>query len=201
MHITERRTKTILEYLQGKHDLAYAKTYGEKGYDDPAIGILFANWNPISREIMDYLEAAGYSLEWQDEWATCDAGKAYRTAPDSYDWVCAVSYDRSGELLTPDTDISDWIEARQVTNENFHEDIGRLPDWITAGQLEEQGFTKMEGTFESGHHAGQADDPRAIARKALAEGAEAVVFRLKGSSQFSVVFEGFSKAKEEENDV
>ena len=38
----------------------FASSYGERGYDDPEKGILFANWNNVPRFIMDGLERRGF---------------------------------------------------------------------------------------------------------------------------------------------
>ena len=104
MNISEKRTETILEILRMRSmTLESVSAYGEAGYTDPEQAVLFADWNPIvSRQIQDYLEQAGFALEWSDEWAlSYEHDKAWRTSPDSYSWVCAVRYTEYGDLLTP----------------------------------------------------------------------------------------------------
>ena len=57
--MTSKRLEQALEYLQEKHDCQYALAYGEPGYSDPEKGILFANWNPIPKRMLDWLESQG----------------------------------------------------------------------------------------------------------------------------------------------
>ena len=68
-------------------NMGYATGYVECGYDEPAKGVLFANWNVFPRNLDRILERAGYAVEWSDEWSTCeDCNKALRTSPGSYSW-------------------------------------------------------------------------------------------------------------------
>lgn len=55
----------------------------------------------------------------------------------------------------------------------------------------------INGDYESGFHAGQTDDPKKIARQAFDNGAQKVVFRMKESSQFYIVFQGFALYEED----
>ena len=78
-------------------NIGYASDYAEPGYDSPKHGILFADWNPFPSNLPDALENLGYSIEWSDEWATCeDCNKAFRTEPDSYDWKPAGTITENG---------------------------------------------------------------------------------------------------------
>jgi len=185
--ITKKRTEIILKALQDKHDLEYCTAYGERRYNDPEVGILFANWNHISRPLQDYLEEAGYSLEWSDEWyIDYDNDKAWRTSPDSYGWVCAVKF-CDGYVITPDDDMSEWIAECALTDSD--QPMSALPDWITPDDIIAQGFELFAGHLESGLHPGKTDDPRAITKKAVDSGASQVVFRIAEASQFYIVFE------------
>jgi hypothetical protein len=66
-------------------NLGFAPHYSEPGYDQPSKGILFANWNYFFSRIDSLLEAYGYTVEWSDEWTTCDeCNGAIRTSPDSF---------------------------------------------------------------------------------------------------------------------
>lgn len=70
-------------------NIGYAEAYAEPGYqnDQPARGVLFANWNVFPRGFDAELEALGYAVEWSDEWQTCeDCQRAYRTSPVGFDW-------------------------------------------------------------------------------------------------------------------
>lgn len=195
MLITQRRTDIILQALQEKHNMEYCNHYGERGYTNPAASILFANWNNISKRTADYLESAGFELEWSDEWSIdYDNDKAYRTSGNSYDWVCAVTYTDNGDMLTPDDSISDWIDELQMTDSGHRPRA--LPDWITAADVEAEGYSAINGDYESGFHPGQTDDPKAIAKSAFDRGAVSVVFRIKEASQFYIVFQGYAKFEE-----
>src|SRR5690554_2608429 len=88
--------------------------YGEQGYilEVGKEAILFANWNNFDKypNFMEWLEN-NYELEWLDEWIIdYDYSKAYRISPDSYNWQQQVRITDCGELITPDSDIEDWIE-------------------------------------------------------------------------------------------
>lgn len=194
MNITQCRTDLILRVLQESHYAEWCERYGEPGYSDPERGIIFCNWNPIPKRIYAYLEEAGYSLEWSDEWTIDYANnKAYRHSPDSYGWIQQFVYTEDGELLTPDDSIDEWLEEFQMTDKAHPHRA--LPDWITEEDLTERGYSKIGDDYESGFHPGQTDDPRKIAERAFESGARSVVFRVKENSQFYVVFQGYSKSE------
>ena len=195
MRVTQKRTDTILQALQDKHDLEYCSHYGEPGYSDPETGILFANWNNISRRIGNYLKAAGCKLEWCDEW-TIDYNndKAWRTSPDSYGWQCQVRYTDDGEMITPDDGAQEFIEHCAMTD--YKQPARVVPSWVTEADIEAEGYTAINGVYENGFHPGQDDNPQDIARKAFENGAQSVVFRLHGVGQFDVHFQGFAKYPE-----
>jgi hypothetical protein len=68
-------------------NMGYASGYAEPGHDDPARGVLLADWNVFPRDFDRDLEALGYAIEWSDEWSVCeDCNRAFRTEPDSFDW-------------------------------------------------------------------------------------------------------------------
>lgn len=196
MYITEKRTQTILNGLQDKHCLESCSKYGELGYTNPEKGILFANWNDISKPLQDYLEESGFELEWSDEWyIDYDNDKAWRTSPDSYGWICALGYG-DGYVLTPDDDISEWLELCEITDHN--QPIRALPDFITQDNLSEQGYVQHNGRFESGFHHGQNDDPSVISKDLFdsIDDIESVVFRISNAGQFDIHFEAFYKVGE-----
>ncbi len=192
MHITKKRTEIILNYLRDKHDVEECGHYGEPGYQDPEAGILFANWNKVSKRLREYLEETGYELEWSDEWIVdYEWDKAYRTSPDSYQWQCQIHVTDDGEMLTPDDSYSSWIEEFQVT---YHEGVGgevkALPGHICP---EDHGWIKFNSeAYESGWHSGQTDDPQEIASVLFERRiADAVLFQLNEVSQFYVKFDVF----------
>ncbi len=82
-------------------NLQYAASYAEPGYDDPAKGILFSDWNYFPRDLTDILETYGYAIEWEDEWSTCyECGKAVRTSPNCHNWT--PSYVIEDEIICKD---------------------------------------------------------------------------------------------------
>lgn len=157
-----------------------ACSYGEPGYTDPAEGklILFANWNDIPRSLFDALEEDGYELEWSDEWYVDHdqaGGKAWRTSPSSYHWVCQIQWSDEGcGYLTPDDSADDWIQW--AVN-----DPGRvLPDHI---DLAANGFVKEnEDEYQSGLHPGMNDQPSKVFERVKDRGD--VVFQVDRLSQF-----------------
>lgn len=196
MHITPARTDVILNTLMEQHHAEVCSDYGEPGYHSPAQGVVLANWNDISKRIGDYLEEAGFELEWSDEWVIDhNNDKAYRTSPDGYNWQSSVAYTDGGDLLTPDDDISEWVEEFQDTRR-------ALPARIEPAELEELGFVRFgpEEPYESGFHPGQNDDPEAIIKQAHKAGAEHVVFRIPEVSQFYLRFECWVQYPEEEDE-
>lgn len=178
----------LITELQEKHNAEWCNLYGEPGYTQPAEGVIFANWNNIEQAHQEMLEAAGYELEWSDEWTIdYDNNKAYRTSPDSYFWEPSVAYTEDGEMLTPDDSPHDWIEAMAVSDPSNKAQC--LPSWITPEDLVEAGFVKSSGDMESGFFEGQTDDPKAEAIKLFYQGAIRVVFRKIENSQFYTKWE------------
>jgi hypothetical protein len=199
---SETRADRVARLLMEKYDngeIEYADTYGEPGYTDPEKGILSANWNHVGTQaLQDCLEAGGYALEWSDEWyidyETCPA-KAWRTEPDCYGWVCQVKY-CDGYVLTPDSDITDWIDECKSTD--WNQPHSCVPDWIDEDMLTEQGYTRWvfdrdEGEYHSGFH-GRSDKPEEIYKRIEHDhGAnlESVIFRLDSAEQFECEFHAF----------
>lgn len=198
MNITPKRTGIILDALMDHpHYAELCPEYGERGYSAPEGGILFCNWNNVSKRVCAYLEEAGYELEWSDEWyVDYDNGKAWRTSPDSYSWVCAIRYTEHG-VLTPDDPIEDWITDTEMTDHGHTPSA--LPDWITEEDLIEQGYERHNGRFESGFYPGQNDDPKEVAKLMFSElDAEAVVFRIEGCGQFDLHWQAWFRRAEEQ---
>ena len=194
MHITDKRTAIIIEALgQGQHDVQSGNSYGELGYTQPEKGILLANWNDIGQHLQDYLEEAGFELEWSDEWVIDweNDGKVYRTQPDSYGWVCQVAYNEHCDLLTPDSDVSDWIDHVAVTDPS--QDVkSALPDFITDEQLADEGFTKVDEEYQNGWYYKQ-DNPTTVVEELweTVEDIYSVVFKIESSGQFHTNFTAY----------
>lgn len=139
MNITDKRTSIVLNALQERHDVKLCSYYGEPGYTDPENGIVFANWNNISSTLANYLESAGYGLEWSDEWMIdYNHDKAYRTSPDSYGWQSSIVLSGDCEWLTPDDGAFDVISELACTDPT--QNVRMLPAWISEHDLTELGL-------------------------------------------------------------
>lgn len=115
-------------------DVQFHSEYAEPGYSDNANGIAVGNWNEVSRwdlkekksvvidttpELFsELLEKLGVSLEWSDEWTTCDScGKLIRTSPNSYDWT--PFYERDGETVCHNCEQPNDEEESEDINESY----------------------------------------------------------------------------------
>lgn len=194
MRVTPTRTKIILDELFHKYFVSDCAEYGEPGYSNPAAGVLFGDWNEVPKWIPEYLEAAGFECEWDDEWLVADNGKAYRTRANSYDWQSSILVTEDGAILTPDDSVSDWLHWIMIHSPT--ETPRCVPEWITPEMLAEEGFIQYpdEDThFETGWHPGQNDDPRFVAKRIFEtiEDVNDVVFRLAEQSQFYIRWQAF----------
>ena len=195
MNITEKRTAAILQIIADRFDAEWCADYGEPGYHTPAAGVILANWNDVPGRLADYLETAGYSLEWSDEWLIdYDHGKAWRTQADSYSWQSSVMYTDDCELITPDDGAAEFIAACEMADAN--QPARALPAWVTADDLLAKGYELVKHEYESGFFPGQTDDPESIARALFSEGAEKIVFQLSENSQFYSRFRAWAVMSE-----
>lgn len=169
-------------------NITWAPDYADgEGMDKPAWGILFGNWNNFSRDACDALERAGYSLEWEDEWSTCDdCGKAVRTSPDSYGWQPTYFRSDCGTLCQECVDLEEYLESLEDDPERC------CFAWVNP---DEHGYVLIskEGEFESGWHPGQNDNPADILRDLHERGIRHVVFRTTSTGQFDINFEAWRK--------
>src|SRR5258706_1446726 len=190
---------TVFKLWAEKKNLCFEQcnNYGEKGYTSPEKGILFANWNDVPKRILDGLQKQGFELEWSDEWyIDYDNDKAWRTSPDSYGWVCSIAFKDNGKVLTPDDDISDWIEYCQITKNNNLDRLAALPDFFTKEQIEKQEWIQKEQVYENGFHAYQTDDPKKITKELL-ETYESIMFQIYSQGQFDTHFVVYVKDNDE----
>ena len=146
MNITEKRTETIINYLfddERNEHVEFCSEYGEPSYTDPEKGILFANWNNISDFAQEYLEAAGYELEWSDEWIIdYDSNKAYRTNPTHYGWEPSFILIH-GDVVGFDEDNMDEIIDELLIRYHYEtNNMTPLPsNALNVSDLEERGYT------------------------------------------------------------
>lgn len=143
------------------------------------------------------MEAQGIELEWNDEWVVdYETNKAYRTQGDSYSWMPSAIYDDDGELLTPDSDIEQWVEY--VKNEPTRCLLSRVH---SASDLIEAGFEKFNGQYESGWHPGQTDDPKDITERIRREYPDHdIVFLIDANGQFDTEFSSWIRSTTEEDE-
>ena len=192
----EQKTEKLLNKLC-EEGASYCGQYGEAGYSNPKKFIIFHNWNNVEQKIQDYFEAIGCELEWGDEWVIdYDHDKAYRTSPNSYSWQSQIACTESGELLTPDSSVDDWVNFCKV--EKGDTVTNSLRDNVTESDLELLDYLKYnQESFESGLHAWQIDDPQKIVKQIFEsiENVEYVVFKLDENSQFYSKFSAFYKLK------
>ena len=189
MKHNQSKINKACEYLAESHNAEFAPEYGEPGYANPEFGVILANWNNVSDGLADWLETVGYSLEWSDEWTIVD-GKAYRTEPDSYSWESSLILTDDGEYLTREDSPSDILECLAMSDRRHP--VRCVPSWVSVDDIKSEGYSLFRGELESGHHAGQTDNPESIAREAFGQGAERVIFRKVENSQFYVRFECYA---------
>jgi hypothetical protein len=167
----------------GDFDLLSPTAYAEPGYRDPKKAILLADWNRVSRTSSRWLEAAGYALEWSDEWSECgDCYRAVRTQGDSYSWK------RSYAILDGEICCADCVaKGPGAYLASLRGDAGKVHTLDTVN-LAKHGYVKVSRDFENGFHRGQDDSPNAIAAVLAGLGVEDFIFSLDGVGQFDVRF-------------
>ncbi len=83
---TLTRLQKVINGLSSRNfDFTVSTEYGEPGYSTDKPVILFANWNDLNKSEMNAVESVA-EIEWSDEWIQDDAGRAFRSQPDSYSW-------------------------------------------------------------------------------------------------------------------
>ena len=169
--------------------------YGEQGYtlEEDKKAILFANWNNFDKypNFMKWLEK-NYEIEWSDEWIIdYNNYKAYRTQPNSYGWQQQFRITDCGELITPDSDIEDWIDYCVMTD--YKQQARCLPDFIEEGLLIEEGFKLISEDNANGWY-GRADDPNEIAENVFNETEYTeIIFVLDSVGQFEISFSVYAR--------
>lgn len=201
------RISKAVEFTERKthRQFVFASEYAEPGYTNPESGIVFGNWNPACgfsvpkaqqqkdpvTKLARILEKAGFELEWEDEWDTCsECGKAVRTQPDCYHWTSSFRIVNECELIC--------LECLEKDTEGYLESIEDNPSTACPPEMlpANFGYTKFNGTFETGFHPGQNDDPKKILEALHKEGKRHVVFRIKAKGQFDMDWEAYYKASE-----
>jgi len=165
----------------------WSPKYAEPGYTDTPAGILFANWNQVSRRVQDILERAGYSLEWEDEWTTCsDCGNAVRITADSYNWQASYwNPEDSGELFCQSCiDPESYLESLHNNTRQCATIHGIDP--------KDHGYVKLQGDLEAGWSGN--DDPKAVYKQLRKSGEKRpLIFVLDYAAQFDIGFSVWAK--------
>jgi hypothetical protein len=191
-HSSTASIETRLSYIDW---IEFASEFAEPGYSANKRGILFANWNECSRRVFVMLETYGYTLEWEDEWTTCEGcGNAFRTSGDSYGWTMYGSIDDDGCYCGDCIkNVPDGYLAR------LEDDATRA---ITIAGIDpaEHGYTKHNGTYEAGLYPGQDAQPAKILEALHAAGHTGVVFAIEGVGQFDVDFTVWIREVAAQND-
>ena len=201
MNITEKRTEIILKNLMDKQDVTVCSKYGEPGYEDPDISILFGNWNNISGQVIVYLETAGFELEWSDEWVIdSEHDKCFRCSPSGYEWKPSYICDdwTNGEIVAIADIESDDDLADEYINDYLLNDYKHVSKADIDKHLIRLGFETGDETFQNGFHAHMDDQPEAIYKGWSDKGFD-VVFSGYDPSQFYVEFK-IHVRKREQND-
>lgn len=178
-------TEQLVERFTG-YQPSWVREYGEPGYNEqPANGILLADWNKVPRYICDGLERRGYALEWEDEWIEAgETSKIYRCQPDCYGWTpyyvirddCEVI---GGDEIEGDADLRAWYVDEYLLNDPTRANIFR------GVNLSKLGFSQFNGGFETGWHPGQTDSPAKVLERIQREmPGHDVVFQIDNVGQF-----------------
>lgn len=186
----------------------WAPGYCEPGYTVIEQGVLFADWNSVSRPnvetgkyekihdamgvICRVVEELGYSIEWSDEWSTCgDCNNAFRTSPDHYGWKPHYAIIQ-GEYVCADCiqeDPDDYLQSLEgdpTKGVTFDLDLSEHGYINLIDAASDRGVE--QDTFESGLYGGQDASPDKIAEALQNAGIQSFVFRLDSTSQFDLRF-------------
>lgn len=173
-------------------EVEWAPGYAEPGYDEPKHGVVLANWNGYPSRLTDILEKAGYAIEWSDEWTSCEnCGKVFRTSPDSYGWQMSGVIEDGGAVCRECLDPAEHLESL--------ENNPRRCNTIDSIDPADHGYVRYNGTYESGLHPGQTDDPRAVYDQMRAEGHTHVLFNQDDQGQFDTHWSAWFRTDEDED--
>lgn len=204
----------IISKIAEKEGWDIANEYGEPGYHGtPVIGYywkhdkdgkLYGYFDGHPR-IEAALDAAGYELEWSDEWVIDwdGDGKAWRTQGDSYFWQPSTHYDECGDLLTPDTDIETWTDEMKNSDRKALNSAQVKP-----AALEAAGWTRWPADgdpgdeYQNGWHQGMDDKPEDVMRQIRHDLGDTVdvVFHIHETSQFYISFRAWVRPIEQDTE-
>lgn len=214
MKLSNRTIQHYIEAMEWEH----CPEYGERGYhirEDGGQVVLGDFWvrkgqrgyvegplqshEQLHPRFWSQMEEQGFSFEWEDEWVIdYENGKAYRCQPDSYSWERSFVYDEYGNMLTPDSDIVEWL-AWATNEETRCLTKAMVPDLIH--ELALAGFEQYNGRYENGWYDGQNDTPaKAIERIRRDHGDVDFLFTINYISQFDMGFNAWVRLEEGHDD-
>lgn len=174
-------------------NLNWAQDYAERGYTAGVRGVLLADWNYFPSDIDRVLSSAGFDVQWNDEWDTCEqCGKLVRTSGDCYDWQ--PHYVIEGECSLVCLDCVDWESYLEGCEDNPGIAVMRECDPSDYGYE----LLSSPGEYESGWHPGQTDTPQKVLAGLQERGYKRIVFRIPETSQFYMKFETWQKVQTED---
>tara|TARA_R110000824_G_scaffold25484_7_gene88784 strand:- start:705 stop:1643 length:939 start_codon:yes stop_codon:yes gene_type:complete len=185
-----------------------ATHYSEPGYDAEST-ILFANWNSEGKwnqETREYektsnlmpllcelAEKVGFTIEWSDEWATCeDCQGAFRVSGDSYSWTMYGYVTDSGDAICGNCVVEDPDDYFAAISGDHRKAIT-----IRGVDPTQHGYARIAGTdglaivFEHGMYGGQDASPEAIGNALKGAGIEDFLFSIDSTGQFDIRFSVF----------
>jgi len=160
----------------------------EPGYEDKPT--FLANWNEnkLSKFAKAVEHGSDVELEWDDEWSSCtECHKGFRISGNRYGWV------KYAHLFTDECEevCGDCIKKDP---DEYLEDLVNNPNKAEVFDLglDTLGYSKVNGTFESGWHPGQDDQPEEILKKIERIDPDcSVIFKVASVGQFDVTFEAW----------
>jgi hypothetical protein len=188
-------------------NLDWAEDYAEPGYSADPRGVLFANWNDVTkwdgekhkvldtrpRRLQAIAEHAGYSIEWGDEFMLCDdCHKAVRTTADSYGWKRSYFENDNG------------IQCINCVKDDPSEYLASLEGDSRRAEtmdldLTDHGYVLAGKDYEHGWHPGQNDSPEVVAKSLRARGIDRFLFKIDDVGQFDLKFSVY--VHEDEKDL
>ncbi len=170
----------------------------EPGYDDKPV--VLGDWNDIrtykpgGNEVISrnttparlaaLFEKLGYSVEWNDEWVTCEScQKAVRCRENSYSWRPYFWCDPVHcEIHCGNCIKDDPTEYLEFLSGNFEQCMQLDID------LTEYGYELHSDDYENGLCLGQLDNPKKISFQLRMGGITDYIFKLDGKGQFGINF-------------
>ena len=165
-------------------------------YDAQRDGRPLTNAETVPSRLAAALERIGAEIEWSDEWTECqECWRIVRTEPDSYSWRRSYHQTEDGEVYCAECTLRDGESVIAEYVNDAHKCITFAgPEFLTG-----LGFASYNGTFESGWHPGQNDDPAEILARIERDMPDHdVVFLLNSTGQFDIAFTAWTRERAED---